>query len=121
MHAYARVCGPDKGCDGCLCARACACEYVRNDGEGALIWITPRFLAAPAPPQKNSFGGVGGVNVRVFWVGVGVGGVWGRKTHGSRMLTLPLQVVTYRGDNMRLRLRRRVLAPDPSQQNGASR
>lgn len=110
-----RARGPDKGSDGCLCARACACEYVRNDGEGALIWITPRLLGPKKGKEKNphSFGGVGGVNVRVFWVGV-----WGRETHGFQMLTLPLQVV---GDRMRLRLQRRVLAPDPTQQKGTRR
>lgn len=77
MHAYARVCGPDKGCDGCFCARACACEYVRNDGEGALIWITPRFLAAP--PQKKIASEVS-ASKRPGVLGGGVGGVGEKDT-----------------------------------------
>lgn len=110
VQARARARGPDKGCDGCVCARARACEYVRNGGEGArrayLDYSVFPFHKKNKKKNKkqrqteNSSGG-GGVNVQarrgvtaegsVFWVGV-----WGRKTHDFKMLTLSLQVVACR-------------------------
>lgn len=74
------VCGPEKGCD--VCARACACENVRNGGEGALIWITRNFLCIKkerttetAPEVRECTAGlVPQRRARCFWGG-GEGGV----------------------------------------------